>query len=190
MSQSPLPTFGSSHTLRELGSGGQGRVYVVRRHEREHAREKAVRDLGNALRTLTAVGSDWRALADSLRSLLDDVLSPDVPKDLGAAKQFKIPDGDVGAAAIKRFEREIEVLKAVQHPNILCLLDFDLANRWMISETHESPLAKTLFVRRERRADRGVGRLGILGQVEADNVHGLFARVITHDSSLLAVATT
>jgi hypothetical protein len=62
----------------------------------------------------------------------------DVSTELGALKHFDIPP-DISSeaqAAVKRLEREVEALKAVQHPGILKLIEADVAGRWFVTEYH------------------------------------------------------
>jgi serine/threonine protein kinase len=60
-----------------------------------------------------------------------DYIRPDLPEELGAMKEFKIRDNE--EQSLNRLKQEIEVLQQ-NRPGLPKLLDFDIKERWMVTE--------------------------------------------------------
>jgi hypothetical protein len=92
------------------------------------------------LRALDLAGAVVKSAEDRAKMVSDlvagirDVSRPDAPNELGALKQYKIPDGAEGEQARQRFAREVEALKTVAHKNLLQLITANIDGNWMITK--------------------------------------------------------
>jgi serine/threonine protein kinase len=140
-----METFGGWELIEPpLGRGGQGTVYKARFPQRTVAIANArtrVRDaiwrLSNSER-ITPKPDDEVEL-NNLVSSMNELSRPDDPaRELGALKKFDIPsDGSPEAVAtVHRLEREVEALRAIQHPGILRLIAANPDERWFVTEYH------------------------------------------------------
>jgi serine/threonine protein kinase len=140
-----MSTFGGWEKIEPaLGRGGQGTVYKARSPQRTAqvatARTKlrdAITNLANLERT--SPRPDENAELSQLISSVSSLVRPDdISSELGALKVLDIP-GDSrleAAAAVHRFEQEVEALKSIQHSGILRLIDSSINEKWLITEFH------------------------------------------------------
>jgi serine/threonine protein kinase len=117
--------------LKPLGSGGQSKVYLVRRRERVLAREKSLKTVNSLL----GQGMD-RPRTEAVAGALADVAREDLPSELAALKEF-IPRPNLGkeaeASALSRLHNEIEIL-GQGRPGLLKLLDSNEKEKWIVTE--------------------------------------------------------
>src|SRR5687767_5135744 len=126
--------------LRELGSGGQGDVYLVLHPDRAAAETNAIHDIDNALRQGGAMAQtpDQRIKwSMELARGVTEVTRPHKPAELGAAKRYKIPKTKDSEKALGRLKVEIETLRENEEPSLLRLIDANADERWMITEYHQ-----------------------------------------------------
>lgn len=152
-----MSAFDGWTVIKELGSGGQGNVFLVRSPEGTAQLKKTHQTILEHIRLL-AGGlppqgttpnerlAHLEAFAEAPRELALAVLNcarENDPAILGALKQFRLPpNGRQTKEAVARFEREVQVLRAITHPSILKLLHANTDRHFMITEYHPSgPLA-------------------------------------------------
>jgi serine/threonine protein kinase len=106
--------------IKELGSGGQGNVYLVRRPESGAEYQKAAKRIQDVL---MSVGGGLAP--ERVKALATDIFfcgRPEEKGEVAALKDFVL-EGRDQEQAIKRLEAEIKALRTIQHPAILKLLD-------------------------------------------------------------------
>lgn len=138
-------TFGGWTKVRELGEGGQGEVSLVVSPQRSQVKSKAVNKIVMALDKAGAAGhtsQQRNETATDLAIAITDYSRPDSLDELGALKVYKIPAGDEGERARKRFATEVKVLTDVKHPNLLRLIVADTSADWMITQYYEGETLK------------------------------------------------
>jgi serine/threonine protein kinase len=111
-----MQNFDGWRTVRELGSGGQGTVYLVQDPSQAADLEEAAKSLRPSIEDMLSVDPEHRRsatarLASAIRTLGRQ--DEDLGIDLGALKRFRILDGQglETEQAIRRFERELEALR-------------------------------------------------------------------------------
>lgn len=129
-----------------IGDGGQGKVYKAftpqRVRERETLRSRIVHLLGNVQQSPLD--------ADELASRIVQLAVDEDARHFGALKLFNIPNDDEIAReeALGRLRNEMEVLGAVDHPNVIKLLagsHLDAPESFIVMEFHAGgSLAKHL----------------------------------------------
>lgn len=137
---SPLqkPKYGGWEIIERLGGGGQSDVFLVRAPKRKLQRESYLDRLGK----MSGKSYDSRGAAEVAEALWN-YARPELPEELGALKQFKIPPessmalsprpGSKEAEAVERLKNEIAVLKKGL-PGLPKILDSDEAERWIVTE--------------------------------------------------------
>jgi serine/threonine protein kinase len=132
-------SFGDWEPIAELGAGGQGKVYKVRKP----ARTRTVNDsFDELLRLVLTCGNNTGGVAaakDETEKFVTAIqnLASDPASDLAALKRFDIPDrGEEAEKAVRRLEREIEALHRIDEPAILKLLEGNVEQRWIATEYH------------------------------------------------------
>jgi len=133
-----MSRYGKWETIRELGSGGQGVVYLVFNDDALH--EPVASGLTFAI---TGMAKPWRPeeisrLAITLSEQLAK-LNHFPPPYFGALKLLHgmVESADVDKAR-ERIIREVEALRRVRHPNLLWILDANLEGfQWFVGEYHE-----------------------------------------------------
>ncbi len=126
--------------IKELGKGGQGRVYRVL--------NKAKFDLD---RTVNDIAGGSRAFASTVltpeaqnsfheivrKTAIDFMLMLEDPETHGALKILHSPeDARDPKLAEERIGREIEAMSEISHTNLIRILDFDGEEKWFVSEFH------------------------------------------------------
>jgi serine/threonine protein kinase len=129
-----------------LGRGGQGTVYKARSPKRVRAIDDArlslfstIKQIPNIERIAPQPNPDT-LLKIFISSVTELTRPDDLEAEVGALKQFHIPDGDSSEAqeALRRLEREVEALKSIQHPGVLRLIEANVAERWFVTEYYPS----------------------------------------------------
>lgn len=117
--------------IEELGSGGQGKVFLVRRPAAAEARAEALKRIEAVL--MSAGGG---LVTDRVSALAQDILlcgRQDDLQDVAALKEFKV-DGDDKEQAINRLKAEIKALSHIQHPSILKYIDSSVDERFLVTQ--------------------------------------------------------
>ncbi len=116
--------------LRELGEGGQSKVYLVRSPARQAERKEKLSEMARAVRA-----QDEEKMSETVWS----AVRPDEPSELGALKVFNIPPKSTGPPPppdyepLKRLKNEIAALR-LDLPGLPKLLDADEDERWIVTE--------------------------------------------------------
>lgn len=126
---------GPWEVLKPLGKGGQGQVSLVRRPGRVQERNEAIQEI--------VAASPWQHLisTEEVRQAVERMAPaiwkharPETADDLGALKQFMIPESDPDAEeAVKRLRNEISVLRQGK-PGLVKLIDANENERWIVTE--------------------------------------------------------
>jgi serine/threonine protein kinase len=126
-----LPRFGKWQAIRELGKGGQGTVYLATdttQLDLDDLFEKLRWSIGNLAASGTAETNRQNAAA--LLRLIERYLNRE---DGQAVVALKVLDsaarGD--AKTRERFKVELDVLRQVDHPGVLRVIDADVDGGWM-----------------------------------------------------------
>lgn len=117
--------------IKQLGSGGQGTVFLVRRPEAAAEYREAAKRIESAL-----MSTGGGIAPERVKALAEDLHSYGRPSELGevaALKDFFIGGRDE-KQAIGRLEAEIKALKTIQHPAILKLIDASVEERFLVTE--------------------------------------------------------
>lgn len=121
--------------IRELGEGGQGKVYLARNPERTKARADALNHVPYLSMTLIGSSTEERKREASQR-LAESfwcAARPDCPSELAALKEFQIR-GDDEAQSVTRLEAEIRALNEIKHPAVLRMLDSSKEERFIATQ--------------------------------------------------------
>jgi serine/threonine protein kinase len=115
-----------------LGEGGQSKVYLVRSPARAKQRQKDLEQF-LSINPWTAVlpAGERPQRTTELLECVADFIRSDASIELGAMKEFKIRDDE--QQAVQRLSQEVEILRQGR-PGLPKLLDFNLAERWMVTE--------------------------------------------------------
>ncbi len=122
--------------IRQLGSGGQGTVWLVRDASRVNLRgavEGIKASVAKLATPLDPAQTDANAatLAEKIRAYQ----RADDPENCAALKVLhEAANPDDLTKQLERMKREIEALQAVNHPNVVKVLDANLKDRWFVTE--------------------------------------------------------
>ncbi len=143
-----MGTYGRWKIVKELGSGGQGVVYLAKDSKVEASREKTLEQIATSIRKLNVMTTPENQLnvlqsfAQAITELNQEAVKP---SSLGALKVLHTP-----AEKTKEYEKdrermnnEVMALAKINHPNVLRLLDNEIENGWFVGEYHsEGPLSR------------------------------------------------
>jgi serine/threonine protein kinase len=119
-----MAEFNGWEKIRELGSGGQSTVFLVRSPQRNLQREQAFKAVGDLI---SGIPNTTRLIESIGQCLREDSID-----ELGALKQFdKVRRS--GAPPEERIGREMDILRG-GHPNLPKFLDGDSGGKWMVTE--------------------------------------------------------
>jgi serine/threonine protein kinase len=128
--------WGRWEEIRKLGAGGQGTAYLVRDTSAVN-----VTDTVEQLRQgITGLG-DIRTIDDAQGSALaalqaiESYLHRDANPHVAVLKILHDP-ARTAAKAIGRLKLEVEVLSALDHPNLLTIVDADVGAGWYVAPYH------------------------------------------------------
>lgn len=122
--------------LRELGSGGQGKVYRVcdkTRFDLRSIREGLIKAVGT-FNSITTHSMRDEQFAIFRRAILD-MIAAENPEHHGALKVLHSPK-DAGDAdrAHERLKNEITAMSEMDHERLLKIIDHDVDGRWYVSQ--------------------------------------------------------
>lgn len=127
---------GKWETIKELGEGGQGRVFLAydtTQFNPLNNASMAARDIG-----LLAGATTAEQRPQILLRVVEALRAADVVRNLailGALKILHKPKGDPGYDKAKaRMAREVRAYEAANHPNLLRILDRNLDEDWIVTE--------------------------------------------------------
>lgn len=142
--QSPIGLGGAAMTLvggweqlKQLGEGGQSRVFLVRDPRRVEARRVATQQILKTNPWAPYVGGNPNEQVERVNQLATSLMNyarPDSDSELGALKMFKLDEsGKEADEAIGRLKNEITVLEQ-NRPGLLRLLDANEKEKWVVTE--------------------------------------------------------
>lgn len=136
-----MKKYGRWEVIRELGSGGQGDVYLVKDTKKTGDTEGRLQDIKNAITGLASAQTPENQfrMGNLLVEAMADLTRKDIDTSvLGAIKVLHEPRDKKGYEKAKeRMKREIEALSQINHPNILKILDHNLQEGWFVGEYHQ-----------------------------------------------------
>jgi serine/threonine protein kinase len=159
-----------------LGTGGQSTVYLVRGPVRLSARKTDIQQIFSFNPWGTSMAETRTKLTGEFADAVADYSRTESPGELGALKEFKLRDDE--QQAISRLKQEVDTL-AEDRAGLPRLLDFNLRERWMVTEyfpngtLEKSPLKYKGDVRRALKAF-----LSLAKTVEALHAQGIVHRDI------------
>lgn len=114
-----------------LGTGGQSRVYLVRRPARLNARAKDLEKIFAFSPWGTSMADTRAKLTEEFADAVADLGRGDSYVELGALKEFKLREDE--QQAISRLTQEVAIL-GEGRPGLPELLDSNVKERWMVTE--------------------------------------------------------
>jgi serine/threonine protein kinase len=117
--------------IRQLGFGGQGKVYLVRTPSRSEERVEAAKRIRD---TFHSAGGGLGVIATN--SMAEDIFlcgRSERCSEIAALKEFEVGGIDK-EQAIKRLEAEIKALSTIQYPSILKYVDASVDERFLVSQ--------------------------------------------------------
>lgn len=145
-----MDRFGKWEVSRELGEGGQGKVYLVHDADKHGALQQDFLQLKKSIGILASAQPSEAHIqtGQHLIALLSRLIAPAKESELGALKKLHIRPEERGYAKAKdRLQKEVDALSMIEHSNILKILDKDLGEAWFVGEYHA---AGTLWNHKER----------------------------------------
>ena len=133
--------FGKWEVVKFIDQGGQGRVYLVRDASGVPNASDRQMDLRIAVSTLVGGADDSQyqeaasKFANEVRRIVSESQTP-----LGALKEllpFEEGAAEDEEVALDRMKRELSILKSVNHPSLVKVLDSDLDDKWFVMEYFE-----------------------------------------------------
>ncbi|MBL1212451.1 MAG: protein kinase [Ignavibacteriae bacterium] len=121
---------------KELGSGGQGKVFLVVDRE---ALQSNKNKLLKVIRDITPVNSyeNNDNLIKHFRSEIKKLIEIEYEAPKGALKVLHKPEvARANKLAYIRIKDEMQAMKKLDHNNLLKLLDADISGKWFVSEYH------------------------------------------------------
>lgn len=122
--------------IKKLGRGGQGIVYEVEDISNLNANDLSPERINNVLRDVTADirYPDSESAPQEFIQLIKKIVATTVlPR--AALKELLPPDEAVNTdTALDRMKAEIEVMRKVEHPSLIRILDEDNDHRWHVTE--------------------------------------------------------
>lgn len=130
--------------VKELGEGGQGKVFLVRDTQLYTNRPfleslaDAIRELDPGVRRLDKPEMREGAFA-KFRQCILDIVKSESPSHQGALKVLHKPAlARDHERASERIRREILAMSETAHPNLLRILDSDVEEGWFVSQFHSN----------------------------------------------------
>jgi serine/threonine protein kinase len=117
--------------IRPLGAGGQSTVSLVRGPARQNARGRDVEQILSFNPWGTSMADTVAKRTGEFADAVADYGRTESPTELGALKEFRLRSDE--QQAISRLRQEVEIL-GKGHPGLPKLLDFNLNERWMVTE--------------------------------------------------------
>lgn len=129
--------FGHWESIKELGAGGQGKVYLA--HDiAKFNRSEINASIADLVRKLSAVAIQPKQKDEYSKQLSEALLKLNGVSNidnLGALK--KLHDSNEArdySLAIPRMKREIKALQSIEHKNITKILDANIDEHWFVTE--------------------------------------------------------
>ena len=131
--------FGKWEVVKELGRGGQGRVYQVRdtsgipnTKDRQKNLLEAVQTLSLPLATRSMSEVATAQFVDEIHRIVSESKAP-----TGALKELLPFEEGIAkdeATALDRMKRELSTLESVNHPSLVKVLDSNFDEKWFVME--------------------------------------------------------
>ncbi len=170
---SSMMRYGKWTTIRELGEGGQGKVYLAT--DTDFGRD-IFPSIQTSVQTMAAIESreTRQAAARSLAEALEKYVSLNTEQNYMALKILHDPVRKNEKAA-RRLQREVEVLGRQLHPHIISIVDSSVEQGWFVTPYY--PL-RTLAENKEMFKGKPLEALEAFGPV-------VEAVAVLHDSGIV-----
>jgi serine/threonine protein kinase len=134
-----METYGNRwEVVKELGEGGQGKVYLVKDSTQGGTRASQIDRRRAAIGTFSVGGTPENnsKQTDFFIQAITHLARIGLPSSsFGALKVLHTPRDPVGfEKAKKRMRAEIEALKSINHPHVIKILDDKLDENWFVCE--------------------------------------------------------
>lgn len=125
--------------VNEIGEGGQGKVFRVVDKSRfgiDSLSGKAIHSLRELSRG-PLTNDKIKLQFENYKNVIIDIQKTDNPTNSFALKKLHDPkDARNPKSAEDRINDEMRAMSNISHPNLLKVIDFDIANKWFVSEYH------------------------------------------------------
>ncbi len=159
-----------------LGEGGQSIVYLVRGPARLNARNRDIEQIFSFNPWGTSMAGTRARLTGEFADAVANYGRAESPTELGALKDFKLRNDE--QQAISRLKQEVETLDD-GHAGLPRLLDFNLKERWMVTEYFPNSTLENNVSKYKGDARRGLKAfLSLAKTVEALHAKGIVHRDI------------
>ncbi len=136
-----MPDYRGWEIIKSLGEGGQGEVFLVRSPQRVSERREANTVVKTTVVRLNGIGRDAHDHDLAAQRLADAVLTysrPETRNELGALKQYKMPEGEEGKKVDARFINEVQALwNLKEDPAVLQVVEYDPHEHWILTSYYE-----------------------------------------------------
>jgi serine/threonine protein kinase len=146
-----MSKYGKWETIKELGAGGQGVVYMARNTELLDIKETKKRIARAHLQLVpTSFEDNQSAQAGQLAEAVLAYSNAEHPDYCGALKVLhSSSDPAEFNKQLDRMKQEVGAMRALSHPRIIRILDQNLEDRWFVTELfREGTLADNLYMHR------------------------------------------
>jgi len=124
--------------LKELGEGGQGKVFQVRKFSELGNDEKIKKELRTSIKGITSASSEQISKSyEHIKRILAQFMDDENIRNHGALKILHKPeDARDYKNSMIRIKREIRAMSESNHANLLKIIDYDPDSEWFVSEYH------------------------------------------------------
>ncbi len=134
-----MDKYGKWEVIRDLGEGGQGRVFLVKDTSKTGETEQRLSKIRQSIFSMHSIQpleDAEKATVDLVEAIASSVNPPD-HSTLGALKILHKPKEQSGfEKALERMKQEVDALQTLNHPNALRILDHNIKERWFVGEYH------------------------------------------------------
>lgn len=137
--------FGSWETIEELGKGGQGTVYRVKKAN-EKLRDPNLPDSFAAwIHACTVANREFkRSNAEAILSLLGEFSSDSMAQTYALKTLNEFGTTDAREKAIDRLRSEVKTLGNSTHPSLIKIVDAQIDQLWFVMDCYPTTLARNL----------------------------------------------
>ncbi len=138
--------YGSWEALEELGSGGQGMVYLARQKNDALTRPDLAQSFGKSLRDATSERNLVSAVAsaEKIFDLIREFCKEAIAKKFAVKVLRPSKDDGTRTKALQRLKNEVATLEKVKHPSLINIVDHKIDEGWFVMDYYPATLAGSL----------------------------------------------